>query len=172
MELVLLALHLREEAVDAGEGSLAAQHNLSRRFRQLSPGHVERHAQLRRVLAKLREPGPVLGAVPGVDGAFGQAEAFVGNDQVQVEVHRVAEALAAWAGAVGIVEAEQARLRLAAGAMATLAFIRARKAMARVWGGIIAREFLEDDFAGLAVGDLRGIDDARAVVLADDNPVQ
>ncbi len=125
MELVLLALHLREEAVDAGEGPLAAQDNLARGFRQLAPGHVERHAQLRRVLAELRKPGAVFGAIPGVDGAIGEREAFVGNDQVQVEVHGVAKALAAGAGAEGIVEAEQARLRFAAGAMAALAFIRA-----------------------------------------------
>src|ERR1039458_3224299 len=44
--------------------------------------------------------------------------------------------------------------------------------MARASSIFVAREFLENDFAGLAVGDLRGIDDAGAVVLADDNPVQ
>ena len=101
-----------------------------------------------------------------------EAEAFVGNDQVQVEVHGVAEALAAGTGAEGIVEAEQARLRLAARAMAALALIGGGEAMARARGGFVARELLEDDFAGLAVGDLRGIDDAGAIFGADDDAVQ
>ena len=69
MQLVFLALHLREEAVDADEAALAAQNDLARRFGQVAPGHVERHAQLGGLLAKFREPGAVLGAVPGVDGA-------------------------------------------------------------------------------------------------------
>ena len=44
--------------------------------------------------------------------------------------------------------------------------------MARAGGCFVARKFFKDDFAGLAVGDLRGIDDARAVFGADDDAVQ
>ena len=73
MQLVLLALHLRKESVDAGKAAFAAQNNLARGLRQLAPGHIERNAQLGGVLAEFGEPGPVLGAVPGVDGAVGQA---------------------------------------------------------------------------------------------------
>ena len=65
-----------------------------------------------------------------VDGAIGKAQAFVGNDKIQVEVNRVAKALAARTSSEGIVEAEEARLRLAAGTMAALALIRAGEAMA------------------------------------------
>ena len=39
-------------------------------------------------------------------------------------------------------------------------------------GGLVARDFLEDDLAGLAVGDLGGIDDAGAVLGADHDAVQ
>ena len=45
-------------------------------------------------------------------------------------------------GAEGIVEAEQARLRLAAGPMAALALVGAGEAVARARGGLIARELL------------------------------
>ena len=37
---------------------------------------------------------------------------------------------------------------------------------------LVARQLLKDDFAGLAIGDLRGIDDARAVLAADNDSVQ
>ena len=56
--------------------------------------------------------------VHGCDGAVGEGLRLVGDDEVGVEVDGVAEALAAWAGAVGIVEGEEARLGLAVGAMA------------------------------------------------------
>ena len=47
MQLVLLALHLRKESIDARKAALAAQHRLARRLRQLAPRHVQRNAQLR-----------------------------------------------------------------------------------------------------------------------------
>ena len=62
--------------------------------------------------------GAVFGGGPGGDGAVGEGLGLVGNDEVGVEVDGVAEALAARAGAVGIVEGEEARLGLAVGAMA------------------------------------------------------
>ncbi len=106
VQLIFLALHLRKEAVDAGKGALAAQDDFARRFRQVAPGHVQRNTQLRRVLAEFGKPGAVLGAVPRIDGAAVQAEILVGDDQVQVEVHGVAKALAAGTGAEGIVKTE------------------------------------------------------------------
>ena len=62
--------------------------------------------------------GAVFGGGPGVDGAVGEGLGLVGDDEVGVEVDGVAEALAARAGAVGIVEGEEARLGLAVGAVA------------------------------------------------------
>ena len=62
--------------------------------------------------------GAVFGGGPGGDGAFVEGLGFVGDDEVGVEVDGVAEALAARAGAVGIVEGEEARLGLAIGAVA------------------------------------------------------
>ena len=62
--------------------------------------------------------GAVLGRGPGGDGACVEGLGAVGDDEVGVEVDGVAEALAAGAGAVGIVEGEEAGLGLAVGAVA------------------------------------------------------
>ena len=149
VQLVLLALHLRKEAPNAHEAALAAQHRLPRRIGQVAPGHVHGNLQRLRLLAQVGEPRPVLGPVPGVDGALVQAQLLVRNHQVQVEVHRVAEALAARAGPKGIVEAEQPRLRLLARPVAALALVRATEAMplALRIASSSARNLLEDHLA-------------------------
>ena len=139
---------------------------------QIAPGNVEANAQLGGVLAKLGEPGAVLGAVPGIDCAGGERERFVGDDEVEVEVHGVAEALATGTCAKGIVEAEEARLRLAARTMAALALVRGAETVARALCRLVTRELLEDHLARFAIGDLGGVDDARAILLADDDAVQ
>ena len=59
---------------------------------------------------------------PGLDRAFVQRLRLVGNHQVEIEINGVAEALAARAGAVGIVEGEQPRLGLLVAQIAVLAF--------------------------------------------------
>ena len=62
--------------------------------------------------------GRYLVVIQGCDGAFVEGLRFVGDDEVGVEVDGVAEALAAGAGAEGVVEGEEARLGLAVGAVA------------------------------------------------------
>ena len=62
--------------------------------------------------------GAVLGTLPGVDGSVVDGLRLIGDDEVEVEVDGVAEALAARAGSEGIVEGEEARLGLAVGAVA------------------------------------------------------
>ena len=62
--------------------------------------------------------GRYLGVVQGAMAPCARVLRAVGDDEVGVEVDGVAEALAARAGAVGIVEGEEARLGLAVGAMA------------------------------------------------------
>ncbi len=140
VQLVLLALHLRKKPHHAGESILAAQNGFPRRLRQIPPRHVQRHAQLRRALAQFAEPRPVLRPVPRIDRALKQRQSRFGNHQAQVVVHRVAEPLAAWARAKGIVEAEQPRLRLAPRPMAVGTFIRAGKpqppALRRLFAGL------------------------------------
>ena len=172
MQLVLLALHLGEEAKDADEAALAAQHDFLLSLRQIAPGNVERHAKLGSKLAQLGIPGAVLGTVPRVDRAVGEGEVFVGNNEIQVEVHGVAETLAAWAGAEGIIEAEQARLWFAAGPVAALALVCAGEAKAATVSLFVTWRFFKNNFAGLAIRNLDGIDDAGTVLGAHGDAVE
>ena len=110
--------------------------------------------------------GAVLGGGPGGDGSLREGAGAVGKDEVGVEVDGVAEALAARAGAVGIVEGEETRLRLTVGAMAGGALecggeaaLRTVLVLERFTG---AFDGVELDFAGLAVAGLDGVDDAGA----------
>jgi hypothetical protein len=91
---------------------------------------------------------------------------LVGDDEVGVEVDGVAEALAARAGAVGIVEGEEARLGLAVGAVAGGALegggeakrgLRSRRFPDRAGGTVW--NWTSPDFA---VAGLDGVDDAGA----------
>ena len=109
---------------------LPAQHDFARGFRHFTPGNVERNTELSGLLLEVRVPGSVLGAIPGVDGAVSEGEAFVGDDEIEIEVDGVAETLAARAGAEGIVEAEEARLGLLAGTMAAFCTRRLPKSEA------------------------------------------
>ena len=86
--------------------------------RQILPGNVEWDAEGLGVFLEVGEPAAVFWAVPGIDRSVIQGQCFVGDDEVQVEVDGVAEALAAGAGAKGIVEAEEARFGLGGGTMA------------------------------------------------------
>ena len=124
VELVFLALHLAEEAIDAFIAAVAVEDQLTDFVRELMPGDVHGNAEGRRLFAQVVEPGAVFWAVPGVNGAVAKAECLVRNDEVEVVVDGIAEALAAGTGAEWIVEAEEARFGLPAGPMATNALIR------------------------------------------------
>ena len=108
---------------------------------------------------------------PGGDGAVGEGFGFVGDDEVGVEVDGVAEALAARAGAVGVVEGEEARLGLAVGAVAGGALEGGGEAVACVLFSFFARDCEELDFAGFAVAGFDGVDDACADVGGDGEAV-
>ena len=130
VELVLLALQVLEEAAHAPEVAVAADDEVLLLGGEVVPGNIERNARSARVAAHLRGQRPVLRLGPGLDGAFGQRQRLVRNDQVQVEINGVAEALAARTRAVGIVEREQPRLRFFVLDVAVLAFKALREAQA------------------------------------------
>jgi hypothetical protein len=115
-------------------------------------------AALRR--ASSRRGGAVFGGGPGGDCALVERLRLVGDDEVGVEVDGVAEALAARAGAVGIVEGEEARLGLAVGAVAGGALEGGGEAEDCGLAGPSRGTVSELDFAGLAVAGLDGVDDA------------
>ena len=64
---------------------------------------------------------------------------LVRNHQIKIEIDGVAEALAARAGSVGIVEREQPRLRLLVAQVAVLAFKALREAQVPCGAGTLAR---------------------------------
>ena len=121
VQLVLLAFKEGEEAVDAEECAVAVEDEGLLVGFEIVPGNVHRNAMLLCGLLQLGEVGAILRAIPRVDGAIFQCLRLVGNDEVEVEVDGVAEALAARARAEGVVEGEEARFRLAVDAMARFA---------------------------------------------------
>ena len=141
MDFVFLRFHFREEVVDR----LHHQRLLLRC--QIAVRHIPSHFTARGFLELRAEP-LVLRLGPGIDCAFVERQAGVGNHQVHVVVDGVSEALAARACAHRIVEAEEAGLRrhqLDAAALAGELF-----AESRTWRGrILRRGFFKDHFAAL-----------------------
>ena len=192
MELVFLAVHFREKAVDAeescaGGGLVAVEEDFMLEGCEVLPGDVEGECEGLGVAAEVGEPGAVFGAVPGVDCAAEEGEGFVGDDEVDVEIDGVAEALTAGTCAEWVVEAEEAGFGFFGGEVAEAAFVGGGEAVEWAggvrrwrsrsfaalrmtnffwgWGG--AGDFFEDDFAGFAVGDFDGVHDAGAVFWRD-----
>ena len=118
VQLIFLALEGGEEAADAREGAAAVPEEFLLRRVEVVPGDVGGDGCGAGEADHLAVEGAVFGGGPGGDGPLREGAGAVGKDEVWVEVDGVAEALAARAGAVGIVEGEETRLRLAVGAMA------------------------------------------------------
>jgi len=104
VQLVLLALEILKKSADAAEAAVAIDNQFLLLGVQFMPRHLQRNFGLAREALEIGEQGPVLGFRPGLDGAFVQGLALVGDDKAEIEIDRVTEALAARAGAIGIVE--------------------------------------------------------------------
>ena len=130
---------------------------------ELTPGNVCGDAALARPFARFLEKDAVARFGPRLDGAIIERLAGVGYDEVEIEIDGVAEALAARASAIGIVEGKEPRLGLLverAVVFALEALIEGEALGGRA-GGIGGK--FEDGFAAaLAVADFNGIDEARA----------
>ncbi len=118
VELVLLALEQREEAVHAREGTSSVENKGLLLRGQIPPGNVERNAVRHAQLGAFRSDTSGIWAGSRDRSRLRRGFRLIGNDEVEVEVDGVAESLAAGAGAVGIVEGEEARLGLAVLAVA------------------------------------------------------
>src|SRR5271170_6919172 len=121
VQLVLLAFQVGEEAMDAEESIAAVEDEGLLVGFEVVPGSVHGNAMLLCRLLQFGEVGAIFGAIPRVDGTFFERLRLVGDDEVEVEVDSVAEALATRAGAEGVVEGEEARFGLAVDTMAGLA---------------------------------------------------
>src|SRR5205823_7769170 len=111
VELVAIRLHLLEEALDAGELSLALVDELPLVRPERLPGPVHGDAAPARRLHQLALV-PATGRVrPGLDGAVGETPRGIRHHEGLVVLEDVAEPLALGTGAERVVEREQERLR-------------------------------------------------------------
>src|SRR5580704_10035558 len=100
---------------------------------------------------------------PRLDGAFVERLAGIGDDQIEVEVDGVAEALAARARAVGIVERKKTRLRSLIKRAIVFAFEALVKSEALgAIGRRVGNEFEEGFAAAFAVAYFDGVRKTRA----------
>ena len=172
VQLVLLALHEPEESMHAGKRAFPFQHETLLRGGQIEPRHVQRNTLLTRRATHLGVIRAILRTRPWIDRAVVEGLALVRDDEVEIEVDGVAEALAARTCAIGIVEGKEPRLRLAIEAVAVLALVLAREAEALRWlPVIVTRNNFVNDLAGFAIADLGGIDDARRGFRGDSNAI-
>ena len=104
MQLVLLALKMLEEATDTAETAVALDDEFLVLVVEFVPRQVQRNFGLAREASELGKQRPVLWFCPGLDRAFVQGLALVGDDEVEIDVDGVAETLATWAGAIRIIE--------------------------------------------------------------------
>jgi hypothetical protein len=79
---------------------------------KFSPGEIKRDVRLLGETLKLREQRAIFGFGPGLDRTLLKRLGFVGNDQIEVELDDIAEAMAGGARAERVVEREQPRLRI------------------------------------------------------------
>ena len=85
---------------------IAFENRVALRRGEIAEGNVEGNALGAREAAHFDRELAVARLGPRLDGAIGERLAFVGNHAVDIEINCVAEALAARARAVGIVERE------------------------------------------------------------------
>ena len=93
-----------EETADAAERAIAVDDQTLLFRLEFVPGNIQRDSGLAGEAFQFSEQGAVLRLRPRLDRAFVQRFVLVGDDEVEVEVDRVAETLAAGTGAIGIVE--------------------------------------------------------------------
>ncbi len=130
------------------------------------PGHVHGDAAPAREAPQLGEDRAVVRLVPGLDRPFRQALVLVRHHEVEVHLDQVAEAVTGGAGPEGVVEGEEAGLRLhedPAARDALEALRDAPPAPARHHGDRAAAALLERD--------LERLDEAPALPLTQRDPV-
>ena len=136
------------------------------------PRNIGRDPRLPRKALQFGKQRPVLGFCPRLDRTFIQSFFFVGDDEIEIEIDGVAEALATRTRAIRIVKRKQPRLGLFVAAAVVLALEALRKTQPLRRSLIsIANRGFENHFARLAISDLDRVDNARALVRRDDQTV-
>src|ERR1700735_5204803 len=126
MQLVLLAFEMLKKAMHPAKGTatvgVAINDQLLLFGVEFVPGHVRRYPGLAREALQFGKQRPVLWLSPGLNGALIQSLSFIRNNKVEIEIDGVAEALAAGACSVRIIERKQTRLRFLVAGSVDLAF--------------------------------------------------
>src|SRR5206468_5455005 len=161
VQLVLFAFEVIEEPANAWKPPFTLDHQPLLLGIKLRPGHVERQPTLLRETLQLGEERLVFRLGPRLDRALVQRLRRIRDHQVEIEINRVSESLAARASAIWVVERKQARLRLFISNIAALALESLREAQPLLRFAI-AGHSLEDHFARLAIADLHRVNNARA----------
>src|SRR5262249_40927024 len=148
-----------KKSLDTGKASFAFHDQLLLITLQFAPRDIERNIVLPDKLLEVGKPLAVLGLGPGFNRALAQAFGRIRNDQVQIKINRIAESLAARAGAKRAVEGKQPRLRLFIADVAGLT-LKARGKAKLALRLPFARNRLEQHLRGFAIRKLYGIHDA------------
>ncbi len=165
MQLVFFALQPSEETFHAVVivFGIAFQNQPALLGGEMPPRHVGRNTLSSREFLQILKERAVAGLGPWLDRAIVDGLAGIWYNEIQIEIDGIAEALAARARAVRIIEGKQARLRLLiqrAIVLALKAFIEdqpLRRAAAR-----FPDEFKNGLATRFAIANLDGVDEARA----------
>src|SRR5207248_627893 len=125
---------------------------------QVLPRNIQRNAKHLGMAFQLSVERTILRFRPRFNGIVGQSFGFVGDDQIEVEINSIAEALAPWTSAEWVVKRKEAGLGLLVADQAILAFEVLGKAERRCRSGIsFARNVFENHFTGFTKRDLDAI---------------
>src|SRR5579859_2824104 len=124
MQLVFLSFEPGEKRIDARKVvvRIALDDEVSLLGGELAERNIERNAASASESLQILPKRTITRLGPGLNDTFVDGLAAVGNHQIDIEIDRIAEALATRAGAVRIVKRKQARLGLLIRETALLAF--------------------------------------------------
>ena len=106
MQLVLFSFEVIEKSANAWKPPFAFDHQPLLVGIKLRPGHVKRQPTLFRETLQLGEERLVFRLGPRLDRALVQRLRRIRDHQIEIEINRVAESLAARASAIWVVERE------------------------------------------------------------------
>src|SRR5271154_950792 len=114
VQFVFFAFEPGEESLYALEivFRIALEHQAALLGGELAPGDIRRNAAPARPLFHILQKSAVARLGPWLDRAFVERFAGIRDDQIQIEINRVAKTLAARAGTIGIIKRKKPRLGL------------------------------------------------------------
>ena len=121
MQLVFLAFQMIEETAHSQKSAFACNDHPLMFPIKFVPGHIQRDTGFASKALQVGKQRAIFGLGPRLDRALVKGQRLIRNHQVQIEIDRISESLAARTGAVRIVEREQSRFRFLVANIADLA---------------------------------------------------